>query len=300
MRLVRIAGAGLVVAALFSFFLVVIYRQHTLLQSRRVLLDSLKKALYRSSANALVSLGTLSIQPASSTWPTDPVPRIIHQMAGPNASAWPVLWRACQSSWKSQFRDFQYHLWHDAEIYEFVRSTFPQFWPTFLAYPHNISRIDLARYLLLYEYGGIYADMDFYVLRNFYGELPAGRASIAESAWDEEVYQNALMASPPRHPYWHYLLSELLAQSARRPSDKFRGVISMTGPTIVNTVNRLVPSNMLHALSWEKFAPEKHVQSIDGLGAANPDAFTVHLGTCSWCETKVAQKMQALGKLSKR
>ena len=57
-------------------------------------------------------------------------------------------------------KKFVYCHWTDAELDAFVADEFPWFLSTFRAYPYVIQRCDAARYLLLYYYGGTYADLD--------------------------------------------------------------------------------------------------------------------------------------------
>ena len=266
------------------------YHQHKLIGEKRQLIKRLKRALEEANGRAADSLASMTFPKASDTWPDDPVPRIIHQMAKSNVSEWPVQWTVCQKAWKSTFPDFQYRMWTDGDIEGFMRSTYPRYLQMYQSYRYDINRYDFARYLILYEFGGIYADMDIMPLRSFASVLPNGRVSIGESAWKNERFQNALMTSPPRHPFWHYVMSELIAQSARRPPAKFRSVLSMTGPDVINGVSRVVPVDMIHSLPWKLFSSEHNMtflSSLDTLQVALKDmpkeTYAVHLGTCSWC-----------------
>jgi len=55
---------------------------------------------------------------------------------------------------------FVYCHWNDSELEAFVADEYPWLLSTYVAYPYNIQRSDVARYLLLYHYGGIYVDLD--------------------------------------------------------------------------------------------------------------------------------------------
>jgi len=56
--------------------------------------------------------------------------------------------------------DFVYCLWNHTELESFVADEYPWLLSTYLAYPYIIQRCDVARYLLLYRYGGTYVDLD--------------------------------------------------------------------------------------------------------------------------------------------
>lgn len=272
---------------LYGILILTLYRQDVLIKRKNVMITKLRKSLWLASGTLSPSMGSLSLPPPSKTWSTDHIPKLIHQMAADvSPSSWPTNWKVCQNSWKQNFPEFEYRIWNDTDIDIFFKNRFPQYYPTFIGYPHQINRVDMARYFILYEYGGIYADMDILCLRNFYNLLPHGKVSIAESPWEQEDFQNALMTSPPRHPYWHYVIAELLAQSSRVPTDRFRGVVSMTGPAILSSIASIIPEGMFNPLPSSEFSPPIGNYTKNALKAMETSGrvYSVHLGTCSWCD----------------
>ena len=198
-------------------------------------------------------------------WRQSPVPRLIHQFAPSNRSAWRPVWLASQPSWAQQFPDFEYRLWTDEDLREFIALRFPAFLPTYLGYAHAINRVDAARYFVLYELGGIYADLDIECLRNFARELPAGLVSIAESPFLSERFQNALMSSPTRHPFWKIVLEELLAFKYTS------NIVQATGPGAIDRSAVRGP-HLVHPLARELFSAA-HVA---------PEVYAVHRSSHSW------------------
>ncbi len=94
-------------------------------------------------------------------------------------------------------------MWTDEDLDNLIKNDFPYFYDIYKGYDVNIKRIDMARYFILYKYGGIYADMDYICFKNFYNLMPQDKVSISESDWQENEYmQNALMISPKEHPFW--------------------------------------------------------------------------------------------------
>jgi len=59
-------------------------------------------------------------------------------------------------------KDFAYCLWTHAELETFVADEYPWLLSTYHDYPYLIQRCDVARYMILYRYGGTYADLDVY------------------------------------------------------------------------------------------------------------------------------------------
>ncbi len=58
--------------------------------------------------------------------------------------------------------DFEYLLFDDREVAEFVEREFPDFYPMFLSFTGaiRVRKFDLFRFLAVYHYGGFYFDID--------------------------------------------------------------------------------------------------------------------------------------------
>jgi len=136
-------------------------------------------------------------------------PGILHQMAPADSRRWHPIWRRCQASWRQEFAGFDYQMWDDERIDAFVRERFPGHYPVFAACPLQIIKIDFARYMILYEYGGIYADMDMYCYRNFYDELDRDVHLVEVfNEKNDELVQNSLMTGVAGHPFFRACIEE--------------------------------------------------------------------------------------------
>lgn len=200
------------------------------------------------------------------------IPKIIHQTAPADQSKWDPIWFQCQQSWRKTFPDYQYILWNDESMGEFMKVNYPEFYPIYASYTKNIYRVDAARYFILYTYGGIYADMDFEVCRPFMHLVPTDKVSIVESPYKENEHcQNALMITPERHPFWLRVFKEL------RSSVHHHNVLSVAGPQMID---RVMKGRMdTHVLPHHNFNP--HKQS-DRIFSSDPDIYTKHYGTSVW------------------
>nr|KAJ3412671.1 membrane-bound alpha-1,6- mannosyltransferase Initiation-specific [Polyrhizophydium stewartii] len=91
------------------------------------------------------------------------IPRIIHQQ-----------WRSANlpsnfATMSATFRavdTYAHLLWTDADLSDFVRKYHPTIHALYLSLPKPILRADLARYLLLLTFGGLYSDLDTILLRH--------------------------------------------------------------------------------------------------------------------------------------
>ena len=214
---------------------------------------------------------TFPVLPVSPTWSTDSIPKIIHQTAPGDRSKWNPIWEPCQESWITKFPDYEYKLWTDEDLEEFIRTKYEWFYPTYMGYEQHIKRIDSARYFILYEYGGIYADMDYECLENFESELPRGKLALAESklvgnSWYDEEYQNALMACPAHHPCWNYVFQKL------EQHKDVKSVLWATGPVAITKALEECPE-LVHGLSYDEFT--------------HGDVWAKHYGTQEWISNPI-------------
>jgi mannosyltransferase OCH1-like enzyme len=200
------------------------------------------------------------------------IPRLIHQTAPTDIKKWPIVWTQCRNSWVQVFPNFKYRMWNDEDIDEFVKKHFPQYYDMWKAYPRHIMRVDLVRYMILYEYGGIYADMDYEVFRDFYKDLPRDKVSIGESPYKEnENLQNALMCSPPKHPFWLVVLEEAVKRR------HINLVLYATGPQLIDTVVSKKP-DYVNILPYKHFNPHKMTEEFHN----TDELYTRHHGTEMW------------------
>jgi len=153
------------------------------------------------------------------------IPKIIHQTAPQDTTKWNKMWFKCQESWWKHFPDYEYRLWSDEDLDELVRTKYPEYYDMYRGYDKPIKRYDAARYFILNEYGGIYADMDYECHTRF--DLDSGRVHMNQTPiTDQNVLQNALMASPPGHPLWRKVFDALV-------ENQHKEVSYATGPMLV-------------------------------------------------------------------
>lgn len=87
------------------------------------------------------------------------IPKIIHQIWGGNKPL-PSYFEELSNSWKKLHPEWEYKLWNDYDIDCLVVKKYPQYYDQFESFTYNMQRWDTVRYMILYTYGGIYADFD--------------------------------------------------------------------------------------------------------------------------------------------
>ncbi len=147
--------------------------------------------------------------------------------------------------WSKTFREmnpaFIYDLWEDADNRRFIEDKFPWFLPIYDRYPAEIYRADAVRYFYLYEFGGIYADMDTECLRPLDGLRCLGDDIVLGRMGPDIDFPhslpNAIMASRPRQEFW-LLVMALLEEPARiRSAPEYA-----TGPALLKNAVDLYAS----------------------------------------------------------
>jgi hypothetical protein len=203
--------------------------------------------------------------------PNKGIPKIIHHICPKDFRRWHPKWFHCYGSWLRVFPKEEYtHMhWFDDELEEVIKNDgFEWFLPTFQNYNVNIKRIDMVRPFLLYKYGGIYADMDIEVYKNFFDQLHEEKVSIVESPYKgNENIANCLMASPVGNHFWL-----LVIDRCYRYVNEY--TLLSTGPQLYDKVYA-EHQDLVHVLPDRLYNPAPWFEE-------NPDIYTKHFNTVQW------------------
>lgn len=173
------------------------------------------------------------------------IPKIIHQTAPSKKEDWHPVWLDCHESWKIHFPQSEYRhvLWSDEDLDNLVKSHFPEYWSLYESFDQHIIKIDFARFCMLYEYGGIYVDMDFYCYKNFYDLLDDG-VYLLESQnprSEIEAVQNCLMISSRGHSFFKECMNfckVLVERGENKDNDRNIEVLKTCGPWFLTKMYR--------------------------------------------------------------
>lgn len=90
------------------------------------------------------------------------VPKIIHQIVGKQPSE---LVAKCVQSWQIlQEQGIEFMRWDDTSLGKFIMHFYPMFYNSFNNARNHSEASDIARYLLVYHYGGHFIDWDIELL----------------------------------------------------------------------------------------------------------------------------------------
>ena len=137
------------------------------------------------------------------------IPKIIHQiwLGGADGLPEPPPHLAEASrSWGAQHPDWDYRLWSGDDIIALFRQARPDLLELYRRYPYFVNRADAARYLILHEHGGVYADFDVACAAPLDGLLDQHLVLAPTKPFGVSI---DLMMARPGHPLFREALDRL-------------------------------------------------------------------------------------------
>ena len=134
-------------------------------------------------------------------------------------------------SLKRHHPDLTHKLFGEDDLIAFLEQHFPsEVLAAYSAFQPYAYRADLARYCILYEYGGLYADLSYFFVRPIpmSADKPVVfRGNLVASTWDAS---NGLIYAPPKHKALERAI-ELVCANAKKNYYGKNGFCP-TGPTL--------------------------------------------------------------------
>ncbi len=244
---------------------IVHYPQRLKHPTERAWYNTCKKLYDRNRAAVHVRCGTTKI------------PKIIHQIW--LGSPFPEKYRGFQASWQQQHPDWEYKLWTDAEL-----ATFPMKNRALYDAAKNYGeKSDIARYEILYTYGGLYVDTDFECLRSFDPLHNCYDFYVGIQPLDTNVVQLGigLIGAAVAHPLLAWAI-DLLPKNV----EQYQQIIQRTGPLYFTRVfTEAAPQLKVGtvALPATYFYPKGYTQrDVPPAVWQRPESFAVHHWEGSW------------------
>lgn len=140
-----------------------------------------------------------------------PIPNILHNIFV--GTKLPDIYKQCQTELRRVHPEFEYRLYTERDMDASMKQHFPEYYDAFQSLPRMIMKINMFRYGLMYLYGGVYTDMDYFMLRPFdvldkEVVLPCSKE---DANGNPICLGNCIFASVPNHPFWKSLMDTLCA-----------------------------------------------------------------------------------------
>jgi hypothetical protein len=222
------------------------------------------------------------------------VPRIIHQTWSNDSppdrlASFAVSWRALNPGWG-------YRFWTDRATRTFVADRFPWFLATYDSYGSPIMRVDAARYLWMWHFGGVYVDLDMEPVRPLDpllssrgdAQLLIARepASHARLHGRTMILSNAFLVSTPHHPAWREVFAQLVERRALADPLVATGPFLLTdlhlhSPTFAAALTLLDASVVSPLDKFQAWSAPHDAAALD-LASAREETVAIHHWVGSW------------------
>lgn len=208
------------------------------------------------------------------------IPLYIHQTY--KTANLPEVWKESPINWKKHHPKWKYFFWSDDDCRKLVAEKFPSFLSTFDGYEYPIQKADAIRPIILYTYGGVYADMDMMAKRPiddlFYRDADVYLLTTPNTG----ITTNCFMASKPKARFWLYVI-ELMRDHAADPSSlwisKHLMVMNTTGPSLL----QLAYSNWVNSSNNKKC----HIEFLPRAYLFPEECNVCAPKPCSTCESYI-------------
>jgi mannosyltransferase OCH1-like enzyme len=226
------------------------------------------------------------------------IPKIIHQVwEGRNGDAPGELLLRLAETWKEENPSWEYRFWNYKTIDQFLLEYFPGFIEKYKRFRYDVQRWDAIRYLILFKFGGVYADLDYECLEPLdwlngnknccLGLEPIDHCRIFKK---EFITGNAFMAVEPQHPFFQCIIEEI-SNNHSEAQDKFNYVLETTGPDMMSRLYErypekdqiwLIPSEFTSPLSKKEVSLIVQGKATDAIARKIEKAYAVHYFFGSW------------------
>lgn len=180
------------------------------------------------------------------------IPKIIHQTW--KNSEVPRKLITWIKSWMIKNPDYEYWLWTDESARKLIKERHPSLLKTFDSYTEGIRRADALRYVILYEFGGVYADMDVESLQSLDPMLRKYHCFVPQEPYEhpilygnfEHLVINAVMGCRKQHPFLKELVDNLPYFS------HMWNVLDSTGPHFLTSIyKRYTDKHILDSAAFD-------------------------------------------------
>ena len=143
------------------------------------------------------------------------IPKIIHQIffnLSDNRIEFMKKYQPYQQTWKDLNPDHQYILWNATMIDKLVNESYQEIKPIYEKYKHKwVVRADIARYLVVHQMGGVYADMDVMCKRSMndlYKQIGT-KSVVLNYTYNPVGISNDFFAAGAKHEFMEHVIDGL-------------------------------------------------------------------------------------------
>jgi mannosyltransferase OCH1-like enzyme len=103
-----------------------------------------------------------------------------------------------------------YKFWSEKDCNELVKTKYPHYDDFYHSMRYGVQRVDFIRYLILYEYGGLYIDLDICPINNLRDVFTKETYFVKWDNCKKNLPYNAVLGSAPKHRIFKDILAHCL------------------------------------------------------------------------------------------
>lgn len=224
------------------------------------------------------------------------ISKIIHQIWWQGENKVPDTYPDYRHTWKENHKDFKYMFWDEKKIKNLINK-YPQYKKMFYSMPKMIHKIDMAKYIILHHYGGLYVDMDSECFKSiedilFKNEIMLVQINvnlmekvIAYGQLTGVVLQNGVMGGKKGHNFWLHCLDTMKKVDFKKYiyETDLKYTFRTTGPGLLTSAYYSYPNKKIfNIVSHEKIDPvswcdyEEYDCHNKSCKKHYPDSYSIH------------------------
>lgn len=138
------------------------------------------------------------------------IPKIAHQIWFQdknkiNKEPYQTCHKTCLT--KLKLFNWKHIIWDDKSIRKLITTYYPQYLSLYNYFDIMVQKIDLAKYIIIYHYGGVYIDMDMDCVKDLTNLINPIDELIFSKVYALNILSSGVFLSKPKHPFWLELLS---------------------------------------------------------------------------------------------
>ncbi len=141
----------------------------------------------------------------------------------------------CENQCQQINKEWTIMRWNEEKALDLITKKYPFFLEHYNNYKYPIQKVDAIRAFILYEYGGVYMDMDINCFREFDIFTEDKIYLVQEINAIPYSFNNFLMASPKKHKFWLTVFDKFKENYNSFWFFKTMHVLQSTGPGLLDT-----------------------------------------------------------------
>lgn len=219
------------------------------------------------------------------------IPKIFHQIW--LGSKFPEKYQSYRQSFIEKHPDWTFILWTEKEI-ALLELEKKELYDLSTNYGE---KSDIARYEILYQFGGIYIDCDLKCLQplDIFSEKTNFFAGVSHDYFGSPLINNAIIGSSPHHPVLKKCID--LITKVRSSDQAVTKIIGTTGPKILTKAffailpDLNIPIVILPYTYFYPFPSHHRTSLCKDIDWIKEESFTIHYWDMSWASDFVLKEI---------